>query len=105
MKYENKYGSLRLELVTDYVPVSQIRAKDQNWDVFIDLDTAEKVALITGNKDTQLCVGADKRSMFIIHHIKGDTAAVCKVVDLNFDNKYNATKELINPNPSIYLGY
>ena len=53
-KFNNKFGSLTLELVTRDKLISTISSKDVPENCFIDIDTAEQIALITGNHHVQL---------------------------------------------------
>lgn len=101
--YKNKYGSLELEVVSNYQDVSKIRSKDQDPSLFFSIDQAEQIALITGNRGIQLCVTQDHKQMFVIHHQSSGVAAVCRVTKIEFAPGINATKELENPHPQVYL--
>ena len=83
IKYSNRFGTLTLNPVTNYVPVSSIVycqsvEAQQNT---IDIETAEKVALITENANVQLCMPMKLglTSGFVIHHKGPSVACVCKV--------------------------
>ncbi|MFT5715962.1 MAG: hypothetical protein ACI9T7_000135 [Oleiphilaceae bacterium] len=87
--FENRFGKLILTRVTEYVPVSTIGYEtcieaQQNT---IDLETAEKVALITENRHIQLCLPMKLGLMsgFVIHHIGPHDACVCKVDIVSFE--------------------
>lgn len=98
MDYKNKYGSLTLELAGPYQAVSSIHSKDVDPQLLFSIDEAEKIALITGNVDIQLCFcSADRSKAFVIHHQSGSVAAVCKLVNLDFDKGVNATSVLARP--------
>lgn len=100
IEYENKYGSLELETVSEYKKVGEIRSKDLDPSLFFDIETAEQIALITGNKGIQLSVTYLPGKMFVIHHASSDIAAVCKVKSILFnDDDFNAREELAKPRP------
>lgn len=81
--FENRFGKLTLTPITAYVPVSSIlfdtcEAAQANT---IDLESAEKVALITDNCNVQVCFPMQCKfeSGYVIHHNGPSTASVCKV--------------------------
>ena len=82
-EYKNKYGLLELETITDFVHISY-NYKSSCHD-FLNIETAEKIALITNNKDIQICInGKDFNSYYIILHNTPSTAALCKINKLNY---------------------
>lgn len=102
--YKNKYGYLEFDVVGEYQDVTKISSKRVDAEFFFDISTAEKIALITNNKDIQLCFTYPTNgTAFLVHHKSSGIAAVCRITKIEFDNKFNATKEL-EPLPRIYLG-
>lgn len=99
LKYENKYGTLELEIVSDYQNVSSIHSKNLSPDLFFNITTAEKIALISGNEDIQLSVTFDAKKMFVIHHKSSNVAAVCRVKSINYTYDVTPQLELARPNP------
>lgn len=102
IKYQNEFGNLELE-TTDFVEVKTIHSK--NIQSFIDLETAEKIALITDNEDTQVCFSfPDYKKAFVIYYQNNHIASVCKIKSLNYigntaseeiERIYQETKYLI----------
>lgn len=48
--YSNKYGTLVVEPITEVMSVRDVRLKNIPMNARFDLDTAEKVVLITENR-------------------------------------------------------
>jgi hypothetical protein len=93
--YKNKYGKLEIEPIADYQHVSEIHSKNVNQDCFFDINTAEKIALITDNHNIQISFAhGNFKEFYLVHHIKSDIARVCKINYVVFDNNINATKEI-----------
>lgn len=94
--YENKYGRLEIEIISPYKDVSKMYSKDFDESCFFTLDEAEKIALITGNRDIQLCFSRmnDSYRVALLHHKSSSSAALCKISNLEFDSAVNPAKEL-----------
>ena len=91
----NQYGSLKLEIIGEYQDVSGIHSRNLNKELFFDIETAEKIALITENRGIQLSVfSGDHSKMFVVHHATSSSAAVCKLVELKFKEEINARDEI-----------
>lgn len=97
--YKNKYGFLEFEVVSPYVAVSTILSKNVPEDLFFDIDQAEQIALITGNRGIQLCVSHDRKRMFLIKHSSPSQAALCRVTRVDFTPVVNAREVLARPQP------
>lgn len=95
--YQNKYGFLEFEVIEAYREVATIHSKDLQQDVFFEIDDAEKIALITENKGIQLSVNQGHTKMFLIHHKTSNIAAVCRVIKIDFNSKFNAREILETP--------
>ena len=92
--YQNKYGRLELQ-PGEYQNVSDIHSKDLDEDVFFGIDEAEKIALITENKNIQLAFAyPELKKAFVLHHKSFDAAAVCRVVSLEFTGGVNPQEEI-----------
>lgn len=99
--YENKkYGRLEIEVIGPYQDVTKMYSKDFDTRCFFTIDEAEKIALITGNAGIQLGFAMwDKTKAFLLHHESRSSAAVCRIVSLDFDKKIDAREVLARPNP------
>ncbi|HAY3553782.1 hypothetical protein [Elizabethkingia meningoseptica] len=98
-KYKNKYGSLKLIPVSDLMKVSNIKGVDIDKKYKFDINTAEKVALITENYDTQISFGFPiTNHAYIIKHESSSTGYICELSELNFKEEINATKEISQSN-------
>lgn len=99
MYYSNDFGTLTLTPVSSYMAVSKIKSKLPEVQAnLVSLDTAEKVALITSNRNLQ--IGFYAYQAYILHHDTPSTCAVCKIEDINFTNplapQYKSAEETIN---------
>jgi hypothetical protein len=98
--YQNKYGRLEIEIAGPYQPVSSIKSKDIDEKLFFSIDDAEKIILITGNEDIQLGFAEwEFSTSYLIHHSSPNSAAVGRIVSLDFDKNISARDELYRPNP------
>ncbi|HFI4796489.1 TPA: hypothetical protein ACGQK4_002208 [Elizabethkingia anophelis] len=98
-EYKNKYGSLKLIPVSDLMKVSNIKGIDIDKKYKFDINTAEKVALITENYDTQMSFGFPiTNQAYIIKHESSSTGYICELSDLNFNEEVNATNEISQRN-------
>lgn len=81
VKFENKFGSLQVSLVTDFMSVGKIsRDMPEVSGNLFDMETAEKIALITENKSVQLCMCYPLNGLgYMVYHRNGREAAVCKI--------------------------
>ena len=82
--YENKYGKLVVEHLTDYKPVSFIHGVDLPDDCMFDLDTAEKIVLITENRRTQIGVMPPPRKCYLVVHESCSFACAVRIVSLDY---------------------
>ena len=83
MKYENEYGKLIVEPLTDNRPVSSIKGADVPADCMFDLDTAEKIVLITENQRSQIGVRPSRRCYLVVHESPSSACAV-RIVSLDY---------------------
>lgn len=79
VKFKNEFGALTLTPVTGFMPVSQISSKHPlAAESSFDMETAEKVALITGNRGIQLVLHYPlNNKAFVVLHDSPATAAIC----------------------------
>lgn len=95
IKFCNRYGSLELKPVTDYMPVDQIKHTIAPIGSAFNLETAEKIALITENRRIQLCIIPDNyRVMYVVHHSSTSIAAICEINSLAYNERINPQQEL-----------
>lgn len=100
IKYENKYGKLEIE-VSEYKHISEITSKNVN--TFFDIETAEKIALITGNRGIQICVSPDLKRFYLVHHKSYDIVSVAKVVTLEYLHTNIPREELQKSTPILHF--
>lgn len=100
IQFKNRFGTLYLTPVTDYMPISKITFKTTKAvkEHIIDMECAEKVALITDNRNVQVCfpMQLDFNSCYVIHHNKPDSACVCRVnvEDFQSDNCMTPSQQI-----------
>lgn len=83
LDFQNRYGRLTLKLVSDVRPVKGIRGVDIDDCHKFDMDTAEKIALITDNRGIQLCYGAGAR-LYVVAHDTPSTCAVARIETMSY---------------------
>ena len=94
--YSNQYGSIALELITEYVPVSSFRSsqsivKENSFDV----ETAEKITLLTEHIRTQVCFHYPFTGLaYLLLHNSPDKAALCKVSNIKFECTRTAQEQI-----------
>lgn len=98
--YKNEYGELTIEPVTDYVPISTVsfqKTPEVRENLF-DINTAEKVALITENRGIQVCfpllAGRGPNNAYVVIHKDASTVAVGKVTLNDFQCELSAGEEI-----------
>lgn len=109
IEFKNKYGSLILEVVSDFVKVKDLgRVKDLPKDQIFPIEIAEQIALITENRKIQIVFDSTNiRMASVAVHDSVSTAAWAKIKHINFDKKFDATEELrISPSgvPTSFYG-
>jgi hypothetical protein len=84
-KWSNRYGTLEVEPVGEVQAVSGIRGTDVDDDLKFDVDTAEKIVLITENRRCQIAVSSVRgNGSYLLVHTSCSMAAVVKIVSLEF---------------------
>lgn len=99
IKYSNKYGSLDLDLIGDYISVHQTLGVPDS--VMFDVEIAEQIALITGNRMIQICFRNPK--FYVLVHDSPSTAALAKIKQLNFISNVNPAIEIATLNKFTML--
>ncbi len=101
IRFENKYGSIEAELCSDYVPISSIHSRNLQDEVFFDVGTAEKVALILESERTQIsCAWPDLERFYVIHHDSASTGAVMRITAMEYAGG-NARQIIKDQAPSV----
>jgi len=105
--YKNKYGELKLT-VDNYVNIKTIFGKDLNENCLFDIAIAEKIALITENKNIQISFFKkdSQYKAYVVHHKSSDTVSICQIKELNFINNVNPQKEIekiYKETPKLYI--
>lgn len=68
MQYQNEYGTVNLTPVTPMLPIADINRRLPAVQAnLLDLDAAERIALITSNKGIQLCALLDGTAYVVLH--------------------------------------
>lgn len=83
LHFKNGYGTLTLKLVSAVMPVDSIRGADIADAYKFDLHTAEKVALITGNRRIQIG-GTNAHDCYVVAHESTSTAAIACIETMNY---------------------
>jgi len=92
--YHNEYGILEL-IPSDYVDISTILVATTPDEFKFDLETAEKIALISENARIQLTFGyPNLKDAIVVHHTGPRTAAVCRIHRLEFTSGVNPREEI-----------
>ncbi|MGK2231291.1 MAG: hypothetical protein ACI92O_000449 [Colwellia sp.] len=89
VKIHNHFGQLYLTPITAFMPVKEISLSKCPLakHYLISFDIAAKVALITGNRNIQICfplANTSKDDAYVVYHNTQNTAAVCAVEIMNF---------------------
>jgi hypothetical protein len=83
MKYENKYGTLIVEPITEFGPVASIKGADVPSNCLFYLATAEMIVLITDNLQSQIGVRPSGRCYLVVHE-SPSSACVARIVSLKY---------------------
>lgn len=81
VNFQNEFGSLQISLVTDFMSVGKITRDipEVSANMF-SIETAEQIALITDNKNVQICMCFPLNGLgYLVYHRNGREAAVCKI--------------------------
>ena len=84
--FSNKYGSVTFALVTEVLPLRTIYGSNLDPGIMFDIETAEKIALITDNHRIQLSPykGKDGYRLYVVLHDSPSTVAVARIETLNY---------------------
>jgi hypothetical protein len=100
-EYSNKYGFLKF-MVGDKQPISTLCSDNFPNHIFFDLETAEKIALITENKKIQICFKSLEK-MYLVYHFTISEVGLCLVKKLEFSSPVIPSKEIERfPTPCFY---
>lgn len=93
--YKNEYGELEVESISKTQSLHGWYVKDLPDDIKFDLDTAEKIVLITENRKSQITGDwfGNKMCVFV-YHISPSDVQICKINKLIFTSSVNPTEEL-----------
>lgn len=100
--YTNRYGTVKFRPVTEYMPVKNISFDKLRLPetILFDIDTAEKIVLITDNRNSQISFPPSKgeknqlKKAYFIHHSSTSVAAACELVSIDFISDINPTEEI-----------
>lgn len=81
VRFTNRFGSVSLTPVSDFMPVGRITKNHPVAQAHaFDMDAAEKIALITGNRGIQICVHYPLDGLaYVVLHDSPSSASICKV--------------------------
>jgi hypothetical protein len=84
LHYQNKYGRIEFDLVSEVRHVSTIHGVDIDDQYKFDIRTAEQVALITDNRRIQICPQRTPKGyvLYVVLHATPSTVAVGRIKDL-----------------------
>lgn len=96
--YNNKFGNLIVKPITDYMHIDNIIIDNEivQKDCMFDIDTAEKIVLITENKNCQISTN-DKKWFYLVAHKSPSIVCVVKIVSINCYSK-NPTQDIEDAN-------
>lgn len=85
-QFQNKFGRVSFRLVAAVTHVGNIRGANLDARCMFDIETAEKIALITENRGIQIAPfnGADGWRCYVILHETESTAAVAEIEELTY---------------------
>lgn len=85
MQYSNRYGAAEISLIGEVVHVSEINgAAVVNAGYGFDIDTAEKLALITENRHLQPAYNRATKSFYVMYHHTSIMVQVCRLDGLTY---------------------
>ncbi|MDY0362659.1 MAG: hypothetical protein RBR08_14505 [Desulforegulaceae bacterium] len=91
---ENKYGSLRF-LVGAKQQISELCSADFPEGVFFDLETAEKIALITENRKIQICFrNLKEEKAYLLYYFSASEVGLCFIQELDFSSPVMPSEEI-----------
>lgn len=96
-QFHNKFGSVTLRPIADVTHVKNIRGAELDAGCMFDVETAEKLALITENRRIQICPfkGPKGWQCYAVLHETEATAAVAEIAELTYTGGIPA-KEIHN---------
>lgn len=96
VNFENEFGALQVSLATEFMPVGKISRKmPEVSDSMFDINTAEKIALITGNKNVQICMCYPLNGFgYMVYHRNSREAAVCKIDSIRFSCEVSPAEQI-----------
>ena len=91
IEYQGVFGYLRIAPVTRIMNVDSVSSEMEEVKVHkFDMETAEKIALITGNKGIQVGV-VDEKFCYLVHHESPSAVRVCRVDHIVFNSDEDPT--------------
>lgn len=93
--YKNKYGTLTIEDTGELMHVSQVKWANVPNELKFDIETGEKIALITENENLQQSYGFPiQGNGYLMRHESPSTVYLCKIVLIDFTSTVNPSVEL-----------
>jgi len=96
--YANKYGHLILDTIGEEKPIKDFIGKNIPVEYQLDLETLEKVSLISENENIQIAFRKGTETGFhfgyIVLHSASDKGFLCKIYYLNYFGKNSPAFEL-----------
>ena len=95
--YSNEFGVAKFELVTRDRMIGEISSQDVPENCFIDIDTAEQIALITGNDGIQLSFEFIDNKIgrpYIINNSTPKVGCIARLLEIEYTGDTPAHEEL-----------
>ena len=91
MKYENKYGYVVFEKVSNYMMIGDFKNSYVTPDCFFSLEKSEAISLITEQKELQFGVkiitnerGVQESMIYLLHHESPNSVCLLKVLEFQY---------------------
>lgn len=79
--FNNQYGKATLTPVTDTLPLSEVSFAKMPAlvrQVRLTVEQAEQLALISENKDIQICFNMHEKLHYVVFHVTANTVWLCQ---------------------------
>lgn len=103
-QFQNRYGRLEVEPVTPLLQVRNIRGVDYPDDIKFDLETAERIVLITENRRSQIAFQewTQNGRAYMIVHTSPSEGYIVRIVSLDYTGP-NAQEEIERLRPRAIM--
>lgn len=104
-EFKNEYGIAIISSVSDEMSIKDVLGKNIDDSLKFDIDTAEKLTLITGGGYAHCCYQMDIKKFYLILYTSKSTCYICKIDRLEYAHNANPAKELdrLNSNQPLSI--